>query len=211
MNPSLSRTFWCVVCFIVFVSSPVFASNIVLNGNFATGDFTDWTVNSESSFPWTVQTTGGLGGNPYDSDTYYASTGCVGAQCISGTAIEQASLSQVVTDASGTFYTLTFEFNTDGNGASNELQVLWDGTVVLDLGPDGTLGPIDNYTLYTVTGLEGTGSDTLTFLGRQDPGFDALDNVSVSSSVTAVPEPSTLMFTVGGLVSLAVLRRRRRV
>ena len=48
----------------------------------------------------------------------------------------------------GTAYTISFEFNTQNNGVANELDVLWDGTSVLDLGPGG----------------------------RQDPGFDSPDN-----------------------------------
>lgn len=193
---------------VVTLSSSAFAGNIVLNSNFGTGNTTDWTVNTSSSDPWTVGT-----GDPFTGDTYFISTGCVGAQCITGTASQQSSLSQTLSDSIGGNYTLSFEFSTQGNGTPNELDVLWDGVSVLDLGPGGTLGAIDSYELFTVTDLIGTGSDTLTFLGRQDPGFDALDNVCVSSdgtcgSASGVPEPSTLLPLGIALLMAASLRRR---
>jgi PEP-CTERM motif len=69
-----------------------------------------------------------------------------------------------------------------------------------------------------VNNLVGTGSDTLTFLGRQDPGFIDLDNVDVepdadvefSGSVSSAPEPSTLMLVGGILSAYALFRRRMR-
>jgi hypothetical protein len=155
----------------------------------------------------------------YPGDTYYASTGCVGAPCITS---QNAFLSQTLTTTIGGTYTLSFEFDTQGNGDSvpqglaNELDVLWDGTSVLDLGPGGTLGPVFPYTLYTVTGLIGTGSDTLTFLGRQDPGYNALDNVCVASDGTCgassgVPEPSSLFLMSGAGLALGLFALGRRL
>lgn len=203
----------------VFSMSAALGGNIVLNGNFGTGDLTSWTVNTSSSDPWEVLSDS----DTYPGDTYYVSTGCVGAPCITGTTSEQGSLSQVLTTVNGSTYTLSFEFDTQGdtdtepNGTPNELDVLWDGVSVLDLGPGGTLGPVYPYTLYTVTGLVGTGSDTVTFLGRQDPGFDALDNVCVSTdstcgSASSVPEPATAALLGVSLIALlAGLRVRRQV
>jgi hypothetical protein len=93
----------------------------------------------------------------------------------------------------------------------NELDVLWNGTSVLDLGPGGTLGVVPAYTLYTVLHLSATSSSTtLTFLGRQDPGWDALDNVDVELSGTGVtPEPSTWLLMGGALLPLLRAARRR--
>jgi len=191
------------------LTSPAWA-NLVQNSNFGTGSFADWTVNGLANHPWTIETAGFDGLEPYPGDTYFASTGCVGANCITGTAAQQASLAQTLATTLGDTYTLTFQFYTGGNGIDNELDVLWDGVSVKDLGPDGTLGAVPAYTLYTVTGLVGTGSDTLTFLGRQDPGYDALDNVDVEVSGTtgAVPEPSSISFAVAGLFGILLAGRR---
>jgi hypothetical protein len=120
-------------------------------------------------------------------------------------------LSQTLATAAGQTYTLTFEFSTRGSGAPNELDVLWNGTSVLDLGPGGTLGVVPAYTLYTVSNLSATSSSsTLTFLGRQDLYYDALDNVDVELSGTGgVPEPSTWLLMGGALLPLLRAARRR--
>jgi len=195
------------------VTSSSWAANIVLNGGFETGDFTDWIVNGNSDHPWIVDAAPGLSGGSPNSGTYYADTGCVGAQCLSGTAAQQASLAQILGTILGQSYTLTFFFTTNGNGVANELNVLWDGTSVLDLGPGGTLGPIRGYAQYTVSGLVGTGSDTLTFLGRQDPGYNGLDNVAVTGaggSSATTPEPASLLLFGAGASLIAIRRRRRQ-
>jgi hypothetical protein len=198
------RTFAFVLIAFCVISTAS-AANVVQNPGFETGDFTSWTVNTASNHPWSVDGGGAFAG------TYYASTGCVGAQCITGTATQQASLSQTLATTAGQTYTLTFEFSTQGNNIANELDVLWNGTSVLDLGPGGTLGVIPSYTLYTVSNLSATSSSsTLTFLGRQDPGYDALDNVDVELSGTGgVPEPSTWLLMGGALLPLLRAARRR--
>jgi hypothetical protein len=182
------------------------AANLVQNFGFETGDFTSWTVNTSADDTWEVGDAGGA-----FAGTYYASTGCVGAPCITGTAAQQASLSQTLATTAGQTYTLTFEFSTQGYGTYNELDVLWNGTSVLDLGPGGTLGVVSAYTLYTASNLSATSSSsTLTFLGRQDPGWDALDNVDVELSGTSgVPEPSTWLLMGGALLPLLRAARRR--
>jgi hypothetical protein len=195
---------------VLCLTAPAWA-NLVQNSNFGTGDFTDWTVTGAAgNFPWAVETAGFDGLDPYPGDTYFASTGCENAPCITGSAAQQASLAQTLATTSGDTYTLTFEFYTGANnGAPNELDVLWDGVSVKDLGPGGTLGAVPAYTLYTVTGLVGTGSDTLTFLGEQTPGYDALDNVDVEvSGTSAVPEPSSISFAVAGLFGILLAARR---
>ncbi len=59
-------------------ASSVFATNIVLNPGFETGDFTNWT--NISGF--NVDTTSD--GVVAHSGAFYADTGCVGATCIAG-------------------------------------------------------------------------------------------------------------------------------
>ncbi len=179
-------------------------ANLISNGGFETGDFTDWIANTTVNDPWQVL---GVPSRAFEG-SYYASGGCTGDPCINGTASQQSSLAQTVTTGVGSTYTLMFQFNTGGDGTPNELLVQWDGSTVLDLGPGGTLGVIGNqqtYAQYTVSGLVGTGSDTLTFLNRQDPGHDQLDAVDLELASSA-PEPSTWAL-LGAPLLLIALRR----
>jgi MYXO-CTERM domain-containing protein len=182
------------------------AANIVLNGGFETGDFTDWTVgNASGDDPWRVATAGFVGNDPFDG-TYFASTGCVGSTCITGAPSQQASLSQNLATTVGDTYTLDFWFGSAGNPM--ELQALFGGTVVEDLLNIGRTP----YTEYTISGLVATSPTTqLEFLGRQDPAWDELDDVSVTdTTVAGAPEPASWMLGFGGVLALAGLRRRAR-
>lgn len=91
------------------------------------------------------------------------------------------------------------------DGTPNELKVLFGNTVAFDLintPSSATLLP------YSRTVMATSSSTTLTFLGRQDPGLNRLDDVSVNATGTSTPEPSTLLL-VGGLLPLAAAFRRR--
>jgi hypothetical protein len=54
--------------------------------------------------------------------------------------------------------------------------------------------------------VTGTGSDTLTFAFRDDPGWMALDNVAVTQNA---PEPSSLLLLGTGVLGLAGMVRRK--
>ncbi len=80
------------------------------------------------------------------------------------------------------------------------MNVYWDG-VLIGTGTD--LPQIDF--IPTGTYVYGYGDDTLTFSGRNDPGYQGLDNISVT---TATPAPAAVLPMIGGLIGLA--RRRRK-
>src|ERR1700736_6125513 len=87
---------------LVSIAPALAHADLISNGNFASGG-TGWTVNNLSNHAW------GFGNS---GSTFYASTGCVGAPCITGTTSEQATLGQTVTTTSGDSYTLSFSFDT---------------------------------------------------------------------------------------------------
>jgi hypothetical protein len=170
------------------------AASIVLNGDFQTGTFADWTANSSTSFPWSVVSSG---------SNFYASTGCVGPQCITGTMPEQAYLYQDLSTVAGTTYTVSFDY-APGDGTPNELAVLFGSNEFADL-----VNISNSIVTYTYSVLA-TGSTTrLEFLGRQDPDFDFLDNISVTPGIT--PEPASLaLFGTGIFALFGVARRKLR-
>lgn len=109
-------------------------------------------------------------------------------------------ISQVVSTTSGTSYTLGFDLSNDGAGPGlADFQVTWDNNVVLDVGPSafGT-------TPFSVTGLTGTGSDTLGFQAYQVPAYYYLSNVGAAT----VPEPSMLAMLIPALGFAGLLRRK---
>jgi hypothetical protein len=170
------------------------AASIVTNGDFQTGTFAGWTINPSSSFPWAIGSSG---------PNFYASTGCVGAQCITGTMAEQAYLYQDLSTVAGTTYALSFDYNPSA-GTPTELEVLFGSTVVADL------VDVPNTTLTYTYSVLATGSTTrLEFLGRQDPGFDFLDNVSATGAAGITPEPSTFVLVGSSMLGLAGAVKRR--
>ena len=151
------------------------AANLVQNPGFETGDLTSWNTTG-----WFV-TSGSVGSvnpsPPPGGGAYFASTGC----------LTYCDLSQTVTTTPGVLYSLSFEFN-PGYGVTTggaDTQVYWDGTPVLDVG----LGPL-GWTTYTVNGLVGAGSDTLTFSGYQMPGFNGVDNVFIGLAGESASGPA---------------------
>lgn len=172
--------------------------NIVQNCGFETGNFTDWVASTTSSDPWDVTS------NDPNSGTYAASTGCVGDQCITGTSTQQAYLYQILATNAGDDYDLQFSFASAGTPM--ELQVLWDGTVELDL----TGIPSGGYITYSAGDLLGTGSDELEFLGQQNPGFDRLDDVIVTDAGPSgsTPEPSSFALMIGAALLAATFSRK---
>jgi hypothetical protein len=162
------------------------AGNLVVNCGFETGDFTGWTVLNNDGFT-SVQSTFDLGPN---SGTFYAALGTIGGD---------ATIEQTITDVPGQTYLFSFYHGSDG-GQPNDFTAEWDGTPLLSL----TDLPATPYTLYSFTET-GTGSDTISFLARNDPSFDALDDVVVSGT----PEPASLPLVAIALGGIALVYRRR--
>lgn len=170
------------------------AANLIVNGGFETGDFTGWTVVENNTG---VETTGYDGLYPH-SGTYFAALGNVGC-C--------GTISQTVSDTAGEALTLTYFHMSDG-GTPNYFETDWDGVAIagsiINNAPDQRGSGYVEYQ-FDVTG---TGSDTLQFVERNDPSYDALDDVSLTG---AIPEPASWAMMMLGLFGAgAILRSRRR-
>jgi hypothetical protein len=135
-------------------------NNLVQNPGFETGDFTDWTNDGNERVDSNSPHTGS-----YDAD--FPSVNIYG------------TISQTLTTTAGTSYTLTFWLeNQASSGSGCDFQVMWNN--VLLSGGDISGCVYTPYTQYTFT-ITGTGSDTLSFKGQNNPAAYYLDDISVLS------------------------------
>jgi PEP-CTERM motif-containing protein len=215
-------------------SAAAHADNIVLNPGFETGDSSDWANNASANMSWAVgpKSPGGL----YPNDgTYFAQTGCVGASCLAYGTSTANDLSQVLTTVPGQTYYLTFfaASTAPPGSAANELDVYWGGSQINRFSTatpcfqgqgycstGGAVGLIvpngfgygygdlsDVYIEYQTAVLAASASTKLEFLGRDDPGYVLLDDVSVS---TTVPLPASGWLMLSALGGLGFVGRKRR-
>jgi hypothetical protein len=169
---------------------PAAHANLVANGNFGTGDFTDWAVSDPIGI--TIDSS-----SPYSGDTYDASLGTYGTT---------GTLSQVIGTTAGSSYTVSFELqNQDTTGSGDVLEAYFDG----QLDYQWTLGSLSaGYNLISFIASASTSSTTLEFVEENDNSDWNLDDVSVDA--IGVPEPPAAALLVGSLVGLGALRRRLR-
>ncbi len=174
----------------IFVSVAAHAANIVVNGGFETGDFSDWSTSIDPVFD-------GVDVLQPHSGSFAAFFGNPGASMIS----------QMLVTTPGTVYSIDFwlqaEADVLGASAPNAFSFNWNGGAAeLAL----TDSPAFGYTHYSFL-LQATAATTqLAFTFANTPAFWDFDDVSVS----AAPEPgsATLVALACGLVALTLRRRR---
>ena len=195
MRPKTLLVVVALAVALMFSAPKTFAQNLLTNGSFETNDFSGWTTGG--NFEDTFTETGAFYVFSGAQDgLYYAAMGPVGSD---------GTLSQTISDIAGQHYTFSFWFNAVGDDPS-DFSANWNGTNLLALTDPNTGGTWTQYSYNVV----GTGSDTIQFAFRDDPGYMALDNVSVSAAGGgSAPEPSSILLLGTGILGLGGVARRK--
>jgi len=170
------------------------AQNLILNGNFATGDFTGWTA---SGVAFSVVPSS-FGITPLSGDSFLAA------------ADGNDSLSQSFATMLGQNYTLSF-VNANSRGPNNQggvfLRGLINGSTLFTDSTDlANTSWVPSSYEFTATSSSTSLQLALNYFNANGDGL--IDDISVTPTVT--PEPSTLALSaLGGVGGLVMYRRRK--
>ena len=178
--------------FVLLSATPLAAQSVgasrLQNGDFQEGGFGGWTVNAG----YTSVLSQPYGAYQAVAGSTYAILGPVGAD---------GTLSQGFSDVAGAPLVVRFYLASDG-GLTNDFSASFDGQTLLALSDI----PVQGWQFYRFA-VDGSGSDTLAFSFRDDPGYLALDDVAVTPA--AIPEPGAVALLAAGWVAFQVLLKRR--
>ena len=145
-------------------------SNLVLNGSFETGDYTNWS--GDAWINGNGVNTQGVGYNGLN----YAHL---------GNTYTNNTLTQTINTVNGEIYTLSYYLQNGDSGNGQYFAVSLDGGNTIIPGSlvttDG-YGNAFNWTLYTFV-FTATGSTDLTFITRNDPDYFDLTAISVVQGI----------------------------
>jgi len=121
-----------------------------------------------------------------------------------------AGIEQVLTTVAGQTYTITFWLTLEGltpqASTPSTFDASFDGFSLLSLANEAPFG----FTQFSFTATASTTSTPLRFTFRDDPGFWAIDDISVQEAIAAVPEPATWMMMLLGFGAIGASMRFRR-
>ncbi|HEY1935154.1 MAG TPA: hypothetical protein VGG99_24375 [Acetobacteraceae bacterium] len=203
------------------MSAPAYAGpNLVLNGNFATGDFTDWTYTTvdQNAAASVIPLTGG----DYPADTLTSGSPDLSAGYATYFVTDTGTqtLSQTIALGVGT-YTIGFDLSVPLNGYDNVNDATFSasiaGTLLNAAESVATLGATDGTNTWVTEGAvadvttAGNYTVDFTFTGSSPPAKDVLVNrvFVVAGDALAAPEPASLALLAVPLLAVTALRRRR--
>ena len=173
------------------IGGDIASADLVVNGGFETGDFSDWNYTSVDGFSFV--------------DIGFPHGGLYAA--FFGDLQEDGggSISQSLTTTVGSSYVLSFWFAGDGDTPSGFSAIVGGNVLYQVTNPSFDA----NYNLYTFDFTAASASTLLQFTEYDDPGYINLDDVSVVPSAT-VPEPTSMVTLVLGVVILSCYSGCRR-
>ena len=175
-----------IAAFGLIASAPAMAAqNLVINGGFETGDFSNWTLGSSNDLVYV---------DAYPQEGDYAA--------LFQNPTDSVVLNQTLTglNARG-MYNVSFYLANDTAG-DNNFDARFNGKSIFT----AVNSAVQGYVRYTGMVQASTlGDIAIAFDGRNGPGTLYLDNVSVS----AVPEATTWAMMIGGIGLVGAVMRRR--
>jgi len=144
----------------------LYAANLVANGDFETGDFSQWDGYGNFTPDTLISTR-----------SRYVHSGSYGMQ--SGPVGSLFYLSQTLSTTPGTTYLFSFWLDSPDGATPNEFLVSWDGTTLLDKTNLAAIGWTNIQFTVTATGT----STDIQFGFRGDNTYFGLDDISVARNV----------------------------
>lgn len=196
---------------IAFATSGSIAAPIVTNGSFESG-LTGWTTAGGGTTPGigiTVITTGGVNSTGYgDNVPIYDGTHAV--FFVDDNANE--TLSQSVSLAGGTAYTLSFALFATRSGAANQYSFSlkdWLGADLLATNSSASV-PVGVWTPYSYSFVAPSTGNFLLAFNFTSGATPAKDVLLDAVNITAVPEPASWAMMLMGMGALGLAMRQRR-
>ena len=171
------------------------AGNLVQNGSFQTGDFTDWTLSGDTGAAHVV-----IGGGPNGENTAYFNP--------NGDFVYLSqNLNPQGLNPNNLLYSLVFDWHLVDLPPDID-AVYWNGGLIFQGNPGGSF----NWQEMSFNNLPGNpnGQNVLefAFMTSSDQSYFELTDISVTPQGTT-PEPSSMMLVGSGILGLAGVLRRR--
>ena len=166
-------------------------ANLVINGDFETGNFSGWTKSGNTSLSDVIAN------SVTSNHTFVWRSGATGSQ---------ASISQTLATVADQHLTLSFDLYSQGT-SNVKFDVFFDGALVYSL-----VNTAIAWTHFEFNDLIATDASTeLRFASRNDPSFTRLDNVNVIvTNSGSVPEPGSLALVGLALAGLGLTLRKAK-